>query len=425
PAADWSLAHRLAFRFVGVYLLLYVFPFPVGILPGLSGVSAAYDQAWQAIVPWVGRHVLHLDTAITVFPNGSGDTTYNHVQLLCFLALAGVATAVVSVLGRRRKEEVVAHGLLRIYLRYFLGYTMVSYGLIKVFYIQFPAPSPERLVEPFGDASPMGLLWAFMGYSQGYNVFAGGLEVVGGVLLLFRRTTSLGVLVVLAAMTNVLALNLAYDVPAKLLASHLVLVAVFLLLPELRRLADVLVLNRPTPPVVFRTPFANRRLEWGSRAVKVLFAGFIVCSTTATEWSNSHAYGNASPLHALYGVYEVESFTRDGQPRPLLAGDATAWRYLLISRYQRLSLRFMDDTGKRFRMEDLPEQRIKASDMGPDAPDPETFTLSWARPDPEHLVVEGVFRGAPIQARLRKVDASKFRLFSRSFHWVQEYPFNR
>ena len=38
-------------------------------------------------MPWVGRHILHLSYAITVFPNGSGDTTYNYVEVLCFLAV--------------------------------------------------------------------------------------------------------------------------------------------------------------------------------------------------------------------------------------------------------------------------------------------------------------------------------------------------
>lgn len=426
PTSGWSLARRLAFRFASVYLLLHGLPFPLGMLPGTQRLSGAYREAWQALVPWVGQHVLHLDTAITVFPNGSGDTTYNHVQLLCFLALAGLVTAAWSARARTPTRHETAHALLRIALRYFLAYTLVSYGLSKVLWMQFPFPSPEKLVQPLGESSPMGLMWTFMGYSRGYNLFTGGLEVVGGVLLLFRRTTTLGAVLVAAVMTNVVALNLAYDVPVKLYSSHLLLMSVFLLLPDLERIANVLVLNRPTRPVVFRTPFARPWTERGSRAVKVLFAGWVLYSDASKALERQASHGEDAPRHPLHGVYVVESFTRDGQAVPLLAGDATAWRYVLIGTRERLALRFMDDTGKRFRMADAPEQRLQlTANSYPGENDPEAFTLAWSRPEAGHLVVEGVFRGASVQARLKKVEASTFQLVDRGFHWIQEYPFNR
>src|SRR5690242_16146143 len=81
--ADWSLARRIAFRFAFSYLFIYIFIFPMGLIPGTGWLSDAYEEGWNAIIPWVGKHVLRMGTDITVFPNGSGDTTYNYVQLLC------------------------------------------------------------------------------------------------------------------------------------------------------------------------------------------------------------------------------------------------------------------------------------------------------------------------------------------------------
>jgi hypothetical protein len=40
---------------------------------------------------------------------------------------------------------------------------MLVYGFIKVFPTQFHLPGPGRLVQPYGDSSPMALLWTFMG----------------------------------------------------------------------------------------------------------------------------------------------------------------------------------------------------------------------------------------------------------------------
>jgi hypothetical protein len=127
----------------------------------------------------VGKHILRLSTDITVQPNGSGDTTYNYVQQTCYLVLAAVATGVWSVVDRRRMQYARAHDFLRIYVRYSLASSMLSYGFAKVFKMQFPFPSVERLMDPFGDSSPMGLLWTFMGYSTGYNLFTRGAEVLG------------------------------------------------------------------------------------------------------------------------------------------------------------------------------------------------------------------------------------------------------
>ena len=133
-------------------------------------------------------------------------------------------------------------------LRYYVAVIMLIYGGFKVINTQFPPLSLEQLTQPLGAVSPMGLLWSFMGYSPAYTTFAGLGEVTGAFLLFFRRTTTLGALIVFAVMTNVALMNYAYDVPVKQLSTNLVLAAVVLVLPDARRLFDVLVLNASSRP---------------------------------------------------------------------------------------------------------------------------------------------------------------------------------
>ena len=45
--------------------------------------------------------------------------------------------------------------------------------------------------------------------------------------------------------------------------------------------------------------------------------------------------------------------------------------------------------------------------------------LHWSRADANHVLLEG--DGKSI--RLRQIDASKFLLLSRGFHWINENPF--
>ncbi len=421
----WGLARRIAFRVAFAYLVLYSLPSPVDNLPGMDFLTEAFDTVWHAVVPWVGKHVLHLATDITVFANGSGDTTYNYVQLPVLLAVSVGVAAVWSVVDRRRLQYVKAHDALRVFLRYTLAISMLSYGLAKVFKSQFPFPGPERLVEPLGEFSPMGLLWTFMGYSKGYNIFTGGAEMLGGFLLLARRTTTLGALVVIAVMVNVVALNFFYDVPVKIYSSHLVLMAVFLLLPDVRRLLNVLLLNRPTEPRLFGTPFAfSQRERWGLVALKGVFFACFAWGFYDSRMSFMSRYSDDSPKPALYGLYEIESFTRDGQVVPPLLGDGTRWRYLAVNRYSRVTLRMMDDSLKRFGLHH-DEFKLTATLTEAGGPAAKTSVLAYSRPDAEHLVLTGTFQDAAVEVRLKKVDPSKHLLVNRGFNWIQEYPFNR
>ena len=241
----WTPAQRVLFRFTFAYLVLYIFPFPVDGDP-----NGMYANLWHKLVPWVGKQVFHVE--ITVRPNGSGDTTYNYVQVFCFAVMAAVAAAAWTLLDRKRTAYPRLDRWLRVYVRFDLAATMITYGSVKVIKSQFPDPHLDRLLQPFGDASPMGLLWTFMGASESYNIFTGAGEILGGLLLTTRRTTLLGSLVCFGLMSHVAMLNFSYDVPVKLFSMHLLAMALFLMAPDLKRLARMFVLNRPVDPVVFR-----------------------------------------------------------------------------------------------------------------------------------------------------------------------------
>jgi len=225
------LARPLLFRFTFSYLVLYNLPFPLHKIPWVGPIlTQPYKDLWDWLVPWTGQHLLGKNVAIR--HGGSGDTTYNYVQVLCFLILAAVATAVWTVLDRKRTEHTRLEAGLRVYIRFALASAMLVYGAYKVIPSQFAKPFPSQLIEPFGESSPMGLLWTFMGASSGYTIFAGAAEMIAGLLLAFRRTALLGALMSIGVMSHVVALNFSYDVPVKLYSSHLLAMGVFLILPD-------------------------------------------------------------------------------------------------------------------------------------------------------------------------------------------------
>ncbi len=84
-----------------------------------------------------GQHVFQ--TNITVFTNGSGDTTYDYVQAFCFLTMALAATAIWTCFDRQRSYARL-YDWLRVYVRFSLALALISYGAAKVNKSQFPNP---------------------------------------------------------------------------------------------------------------------------------------------------------------------------------------------------------------------------------------------------------------------------------------------
>ncbi len=262
---------KFALRFAVGYWLLYCLPAPVNeLLLGFGGpVMSAYNGVVDKVVRWTAARVLGID-GVLIAPNGSGDTTYAYVQILLCFVLAVAIAALWSAFDRGKTDCRVTKDVLRSYLRYVLAATMIGYGLAKAGFIQnqFPTPFATQLARTYGESSPMGLLWTFMGASCAYTFFAGLGEIVGGLLLLWRRTTTLGAIVVFGVMLNVMMLNLCYDVPVKQYSAHLVVMALFLLLPETKRLLNLFVLNRPTSSVDLTPPYVAGGSVWVQRVFK-------------------------------------------------------------------------------------------------------------------------------------------------------------
>jgi hypothetical protein len=416
PYPGWSLPRRFAFRLWFVFILLYTFTFWLWIaLP----IRDQTEKLMDALGVWLARG-LGITGEIATESTGSGDRTIDWVLSGTYAALALAAALVWTIAGRRAPHHQRLDAGLRVYLRYTLAANMFLYGFVKAFPSQFPMPSPQRLLQPYGDSSPMALLWTFMGYSAGYTIFTGVIEVLGGALLLFRRTAGLGALIVTGAMVQVAALNFAYDVPVKQYSASLVLMALFVAAPDLRRVADVLVLNRATSPVDLGPQYKNRRQRIAARAVKAAVVLGILGISLKEGLDAYFNWGRGRPEPPLYGAWQTEEQTIGGAVTPLLVTDKRLWRHAAFS--GRLATIYAwDGTRNGYRMElDVEGRELKLTDFNTEA----TSTLAVARPDPLHLTIEGTLNGEVMTIKLKRIDQD-MALVKRGFHWVNEFPFNR
>lgn len=404
----------LGLRFGILYAGLFIAARVAGVMPGRSGLAGYYYRFKLRCVDWVAEHVLRLGGPTNHVSDWSGDQVYDWVLIATLLGVALAGALVWMGLDRSRRRERLAVEIIRIVMRYRLGATMLGYGIDKVLLVQMPRPSIDMLLRSYGESSPMGLLWTFMGQSWIYSAFTGGLEMVGGLLLLFRRTTTLGALIVAGVMLNVLMLNFGYDVPVKLYSTHYLVFAMALAAPDLRRLANLFVFNRATSPVTHTTAWPGARV---SLIVKVLAISAILGQIPIRrtwiwiEWQKP-------TKSELYGLYEVEKFTLNGTERAPLTTDSLRWRRVGFDAGGLTTVVFMNDARKHFRFAMEGPGRLVLASLGERSSRGDV--LDFVRVGADAVTIRGALNNGAVVIELRRAADEKLLLREREFRWVTD-----
>ena len=423
----WSLAKRIAFRFCFVYFCLFIaLTQMLGSLISIPKVDIpdiATLLPVRTVILWTAVHIFRITQQPVYEGSGSGDKIFDWVMVFCALVTAALATAVWSVLDRRRSHYRRMLKWFQVFLRFALARQMIVYGCFKLFPLQMSFPRLGQLLEPYGNQSPMGVLWNFIGASPGYEFICGAVEFLSGILLFIPRTALLGALATAAVAGQIFILNMTYDVPVKLLSFHLILMALFLAAPEFSRIARFFFGSRAVEasvqPKLFRSARANRI----ALAVQMVLALWLIGSNlyaTASFWTDSK---KDVALPQLHGIWTVERMTIDGHERAPLIGDYGRWRKVIFDSGEYLSFMRMDDSRKGYECKvDGKSQNLALTD-GKDKK--WTGNLHYAISSPDRLMLEGKLGAETVSMELKRVDHTKLELVGRGFHWVQEYPYNR
>lgn len=397
PAEEhWSLSKRVPFRFAFVLFPLLLAPSPLEYTFA-SGLADAYLGAKAALGAWVVVHVLH-----RAVPHGAyvGGGTLGWTLVVAEVAVAAVACGVWTAADRRTTSHPRLLEGLRIYLRFTLCAVMLGYGFAKVFCVQFPAPSNVTLSRMMGSFPPADLLWTFMGASRGYQIFGGFVEVLGAALLASRRTTTLGALILIGVLANVVALNVFYDVNVKLWSATLLVTAASLVLPDAKRLARALLSTREVQANPEVSLFTSAR---GRVVARVALAAFALLVVLPDAW---HFFGASHPptsetVAPIAGFYTAESGCNvTSESHQLVAVDVSS-SYTSFLRADCRSARYAS------RAYDPATKTLTVFDRAHDA----AYSLTADVHDTE-LHVSGAIEGMPIDARLLRADPQTFLLMS-------------
>jgi uncharacterized membrane protein YphA (DoxX/SURF4 family) len=418
---NWSRPQLVAFRFFFVYFVLYVAPFPLDQIPFLNSILTSIWESYFTIVNNIVRHLEGIAVVPLVKPGGSGDTTYNYIQLYVLTIVSLVATLVWTILNRKSHDHQKLHSGLTVLLRYYLAVKMMYYGLAKIFGTQFPFPSLERLGLSYGESSPMGLLWTFMGYSHAYNVFAGLAECLGGALLFFRRTRLLGALVVVAVMTNVVMLNMTYDVPVKLFSMHLLCMSLFIVAADFRRLVDLFLLNRPTDAQPILPIYKSKKGQRIYLIGKGLIILYFIVPVLLAQINVGETIRESRRNKSLTGEYEVKTFVLNGDTIPAGTNKIQRWRKFSVHA-KSIEIQNMDRASISWHLHsNVPYGRVSMI-----SPDLSTHGDFQFVSDSTTLTFNGLLHRDTLSIiSIRTSAPTPPLLVDRGFHWVNEYPYNR
>ncbi len=422
----WTFIQKIIFRFLFIYFFLRIAPWTWldQVIPGINIITDYYRN----VITWMVQmlnHQFFFYSNVQPMYNGSGDTSYDWAELFSFLLIAFVGMLIWTVLDRKRPHYQQASYWLRTFLRYLIIIICMVYGIDKMFGLQMPFPSQSQLATSLGDLLPMRLSWMFIGYSAKYQFFSGLMEVIAGILLLNRKTITLGLLIALGVFSNVMMLNLSYDIPVKIFAIHMVIYCFYLLAEDAKRLVDLFLLNKSVTGTDLNDFNYTKKWMRNTRIVLKIFACiFFVGGPIFSSYQFYTQRSQGTSIKPITpGMYDVEVFAINKDTIPALINDSIRWSNLVFEqngtgsvgstdtafrqRYRRGYFNFKIDTSN---------STIRITTKRDSIP---LYVFNYSMPDSLTIQLRGNRKTDSVYAVLKK-SKRHFQLAEKQFHWISE-----
>ncbi|MBO0948995.1 hypothetical protein [Fibrella forsythiae] len=333
--------------------------------------------------------------------------SYLEYLLLGVVGVAVLGSLVYSWFWHRgeqagNSESGIRHAWMQGIIRYWLALSIATYGFAKILKTQFQSPD-FRLDTPLGEVNGFGLTWYYFGYSYTLAVIIGLIQVGGSVLLLYRRTTLLGVILLLPVMINIVLINLFYQIaPGAFFNSVMFTLGLIFLL-----LLDVPKLKAAFWDLVDHLPPVTLGRNWVKHALRVLpiaLAFAFIAQFVFTDKSDT----------LLKGTWRVDQLIRNGKMLPATAwlADTTAWNRVYFAGMQGCAFspnpyRYKATESMRgtYEFDSLNNGLtiVKYVPMGSDATPDDTLRLSIRERTKKTMRLSGIIDGDTVQMKLARL----------------------
>jgi hypothetical protein len=209
-------------------------------------------------------------------------------------------------------------------LRYGIALVFLFYAFAKLMGAQFTILD-SQLDKPIREVSGFWLTWYYFGYSSVYGGFVALSQIIGALLLTFRRTTLLGACLLFGITSNIVLIDLCYGVD---------LGGTFMAVVLWCALAGILVGYRQMLLTVFWAASPSQRTRSGLRTAAAwgLRVGMLAFAASATYWVANVNNRVPTPLDGTWAVQQAQGSVSDsGLPSRIYFEHNRA--YMVVFRY--------------------------------------------------------------------------------------------
>ena len=337
---EWKSWHRILFRIGFIFF---------------TSIAIPNSPEWYNIVfhiDWTNLHyrdlydIARFGSGINFFGNsifGSTLLGYANWITTLLISIAGglLWTWIVKARHTERKEYNILYYWLRVVVRYRAGIGIIGFGFTKLLPVQMPYPSLGLLNTNFGDFTAQKIYWLSIGIVPWYQIFAGVVEVTAGTLLFFRKTTTLGAILLFGALGDIVYVNFAYDGGVHVYSSYFVLLAAFLLIDDAPRIYRLLVQEKYTVPVHIYPSFKSKWQQITRVGLKVatifVFLILLFKLQLVNFLYDPYKQPSVAGLQTLRGNYNVTEFRINNQLIPFSPIDSVRWQEVTFEKWTTLT----------------------------------------------------------------------------------------
>lgn len=326
---QWSEKEKTIFRFFFLFFVLQALPLSADLFKTVFGVNWFHISYGD---------IFNLTRLSAKFIPGT-DSFINWV-IVAVLAIIGAVAW-----GRSKYSSQDYNTLyywLRAIVRYRLAIGIIGYGFIKFFPLQAPFPSISNLNTNYGDFTDWKIFSMSLGIVPNYESFLGGIELLAGLLLFFRRTATIGALLIVVFTGNVFISNLAYDGGEYVYSIYLIAFALFVLSFDAIRIYNLISLERPTEPNRFKPSFTGRQktIRLVLKTVVIFFFVFLYGFKTYSGYRHDpYQFPKTPGLAQASGIYNVSEFRINNKVLPYSATDPVRWKDVVFEKWATISVR--------------------------------------------------------------------------------------
>lgn len=247
-----------------------------------------------------------------------------------------------------------------------------------------------------------------------------GIAEMLGVLLLFRKTMTIGAIITLGVGINVMATNYFYDVPVKMLSTALVLFSLYLLGPNIRKFYELFIQGKAislSPPPSLQVNARWKRISLNVIKVILLLAT-VAPAVQSVIRADKFIKQFVQTESDLYGVYYFPLREYENRKKLRIPDD---WHFLIFINEQSLIVRDAEMKSRTYQLtSDNLKKEIKI--FGKAGEPSQHFRYEKRETG---IMLRDIESTDSISIFVNKIDMENIDLKTRGFRWVSDLPYNR